>query len=148
MIYLPLNTTSLDNETILAEIIYPIKFNCTFENSSLIPEPVNSRLTELLSWSLVPIDRWDLLNACFYENQFIYQLDYYHLNQKICEVNLDNVSMNMTIRIQKDWLHAIGEWWKCSVDRTSGLPYFMAYSMYSFSCIGSGYKTVLTLIDL
>ena len=42
VIYLPANTTSLDNATILSEIILPIKFRCTFGNTSAIPEPVNS----------------------------------------------------------------------------------------------------------
>lgn len=143
VIYLPANTTSLDNATILSEIIMPIKFRCTFGNTSEIPEPVNSRLSELLSWSLVPIDSWDLLNACFYENRFLNPFSYE--DQKICKVNLDDSSLNLTISVQKDWLHAIGESWSCAVNRTTGLPYWMAYSDYMFSCVGSGYRTVLTM---
>jgi len=143
VIYLPRNTTSLDNATILSEIILPIKFQCSFANGSPIPEPVNRKMTELLSWSLLPIGRSELLNACFYENRFINQFSY--LNQKICKTDLDESMLNLTISIQKDWLHAIGEWWKCSANRTSGLSQWMAYSVYSFSCVGIGYRSILTL---
>jgi hypothetical protein len=143
VIYLPENTTSLDNGTILNKIIMPIKFNCTFANSSLIPEPVNSRITELLSWSLIPSNCWSLINECFYENRFIDPFDFE--DQKICEAILDDAMLNLSISVQKDWLHAIGEKWECSVSRLSGLPSWMTYCDYSFSCIGSGYRTIITL---
>lgn len=143
VIYLPSNTTSLDNATLLSEIIFPIKFTCTFENSSMIPEPVNSRLCELLSWTLVPINNWELLNSSFYKNNFLNPFAYE--DQKICSTKLDDSSFNITISVQKDWLHAIGEKWIGAVNLTTGLPYLMSYRDYSFSCTGYGDSIMLTL---
>ncbi|MGY5873759.1 MAG: hypothetical protein RTV72_16040 [Candidatus Thorarchaeota archaeon] len=143
VIYLPTNTTSLDNATLLTEIIFPIKFNCTFENSSSIPEPIRSRLTELLSWTLVPKDKWDLLNTSFYENRFLFPQAY--VNEKICSTTLDESSLHISIVMQKDWLHAAAEKWKGAISLATGLPYLMTYQDYYYSCIGWGDSVTLSL---
>ncbi len=144
VIYLPMNTTSIDNATLLSEIILPVKFSCTFANSSSIPEPIHSKLIRLLSWTTVPLDNWELLNSSYYTNKFLNPLDY--VNQTICSTKMDDSSLDLTLRIQDNWMHpGMAEIWNGVINMTTGLPYLLTYKDVSFSCSGDGYSVTLTL---
>ncbi len=142
--YLPRNTTSLDNATLLSEIILPIKFNCTFENSSALPEPLHGKLIRLLSWTIVPLDNWELLHSSYYKNNFLELRDY--VGQEICSSKMDDSSLNITVRKQRNWLHpGAVEIWGSPINMTTGLPYLMVYSDASITCDGEGYTVSLVL---
>ena len=145
IVSLPEIPTRANNDSFLNDVIFPIKVTCEFDNSSEVPEPVNSRLCELISWTLLPIGDWHSINT-------LYNRSFYHdwliqgiYGEKMCYTKMNSDSFNLSIIHQKDWMHAIAERWRGSIDMTTGLAYSAMYSDYSFSCIGSGESLYLSL---
>lgn len=142
---LPELPTETDNESFLSEVILPFKFNCSFENSSALPESLRARLTEVLSWTLLPIGDWDSLNGLYNMTDQYTDWSYDIWEHKRCYTSLETDFFNIVLSQQKNWLHPIFESWTGALDLATGVATTAIYSDADFSCIGSGYSVQLTL---